>query len=197
MGLTDLLIALKKMLIKCTASMSLKVNPDTGDHEEDYEMPLYQEEYDDDTEPEQSETVPESPAPRKEENRPPHIFLMNTPERSDLTSQIPYLMIQLLSGEDKQDSESREEESKVKIRILIALYDDDGENGALQVLEIIERIRIMLLKGRLLDRQYMIQSPFDYEIYQDDTGVYYLGEINTVWSVPVIERTEYFIEETM
>ena len=191
MGIDGLLRALKKVLIQCTANMQLKVNPDTGDREEDFQYLIYTEGLD------KPEEAPEEKEPTAEAGRPPHVFLMNTPERSDLVSQIPYLMIQLLNGKDKRNADTGDEESTANVRILVATYNDDGEDGGLQVLEIIERIRIMLFKGRLLDQQYMIQHPFDYEIYPDDTGVYYLGEINTVWSVPTIERTAFFIEDCL
>lgn len=185
MGVDGLLQALKKMLILCTQNMKLKVNPDSGDYEEDFALPIYPEE------------APADRKPAAEEGRPPNVFLMNTPDRNDMISRIPYLLIQFLTGKDRKNADTGDEESTANIRILIATYNDDGEDGGMQVLEIIERIRIMLQKGRLLDQQYMLQMPFDYEVYPDDTGVYYLGEINTVWSLPLIERTEFFIEECL
>lgn len=191
MGIDGLLRALKKMLILCTQNMKLKVNPDSGDYEEDFELPLCP------TDTPEGEEPTANTKPVAEPGRPPNVFLMNTPDRSDMISRIPYLMIQFLSGKDKRNADIGDEESTVNIRILIAIYNDDGEDGGLQVLEIIERIRILLQKGRLLDQQYMLQMPFDYEVYPDDTGVYYLGEINMVWSIPRIERTAFFIEECL
>lgn len=183
MGVDGLLRALKKVLLLCTQHMKLKVNPDSGDYEEDFELPTGM--------AEESEVK----KPVAEAGRAPKVFLMNTPERNDMLSQIPYLLIQFLTGKDKRDADTGDEESTVNVRIIIALYDDDGEDGGMQVLEVIERIRIMLQKGRLLDQQYMLQLPFDYEVYPDDTGAYYLGEINMVWSIPGIERTAFYIEE--
>lgn len=183
MGVIDLLLALKRILIRITKEMRLKVNIDTGFYEETTEPVDYLEE------------LPQEPVERKHKKRAPNVYLMNLPERSDLISRIPYILIQVVDGEDGLDKGSLD--STVAVRFIIATYNDDGEEGGLQVLEIIERIRIAFEKGILLDQQFTMQMPFQWKNYTDDTGVYYLGEINTVWSIPAIRRTELSIEDAM
>ena len=222
MGVDALLRALKAAFERATREMRLKVNPDTGIHEEDMDRPLYPEEYPEPEEPPEPEEDTgleefsemeeneggesgedgeerEIKPPRAPEKPPraPTIYLMNLPDREDLTGPIPYIILQVLTGKDKRDKESGDEQSTVDVRALIATYTDDGQDGGLQVLEIIERIRILLEKGRLLDDNYMLQMPFDWEIYPDDTGLYYLGEINMTWSVPGVERTAIRIEDIL
>ena len=203
MGVDALLRALKAVFERATREMRLKVNPDTGIHEEDMDRPLYPEEYPEPEEPPEAGEAPEpegypemegwndggdepeTEPPRAPEKptRAPTIYLMNLPEREDLTSPIPYIILQVLKGKDKRDKESGDEQSTADVRALIATYNDDGQEGGLQVLEIIDN--------------YVLQLPFDWEIYPDDTGVYYLGEINMTWSVPGVERTAIRIEDIL
>lgn len=126
------------------------------------------------------------------EDRAPDVYVMNLPEREDLFSRIPYILIQPLDGDDSQ-KEGEQPYSQVKVRLLIALYNKDAQEGGLQALEIIERLRVWMQKGRLLANQYMLQMPWHWEFYEDDTGVYHLGEIRTVWSLPEIKNTNYIM----
>ena len=135
------------------------------------------------------------PETREPKKRAPGVYRMNLPDRSDWISLIPYVLIQFLSSKDKYNKDERDRQSTADVRVLIATYCADGEDGGLQVLEIIERIRIHLQTGMLLDGNFMLQMPFDTEVYPDDTGNYFLGQIDMTWSIPVIERTECFIED--
>lgn len=200
MSITDLLRALKAEIEQCLTGMLLEVNPDTGEYEEDHNQPL--EPPDEWGPPSLPEDDPEYQSDTREEReteedkkRPPAVYLMNLPERSDYLSRIPYILIQLLSSKDKYNEDQKDRQSTADIRVLIAVYCQDGEDGGLQVLEIIERIRIHLQSGMLLDKNYMLQMPFDSTVYSDDTGNYFLGEINMTWSVPIVERSELYIED--
>lgn len=203
MGITELLQALKSEIKRCLAGMRLEVNPDTGEYEEDHNPPL--EPADEWGPPELPEDDPEYGADtqagwereteKEPKKRPPGVYLMNLPERSDWYSLIPYVLIQFLISKDKYNKDEHDQQSTADVRVLIATYCSDGEDGGLQVLEIIERIRIHLQSGMLLDGNYMLQKPFEGEVYPDDTGNYFLGEINMTWSIPVIERSEMHIED--
>ena len=185
MGITDLLEALKNEIQNALKGMLLEVNPSTGDYEEDHNLPL---------EPDLESERPERPEQEKK-RRPPTVYKMNLPEREDYLSRIPYVLIQFLSSKDELEKDENDRQSIANIRVLIAIYDSDGEDGGLRVLEIIERIRLRLQAGMLLDQNFMLQMPFNAEVYPDDTGNYFLGEINMVWSIPTIDRTKYYIEE--
>ncbi|MBQ9269670.1 MAG: hypothetical protein IJ206_09165 [Oscillospiraceae bacterium] len=201
MGVTELLQALKAEIKKCLAGMLLEVNPSTGEREEAHNLPL--EPYDEWGPPEPPEDDPECgtdiqtdrETEKEPKKRPPDVYLMNLPERSDWYSRIPYVIIRFLNVKDRYNKDEKDQQATVNVRVLIATYCSDGEDGGLQVLEIIERIRIHLESGMLLDENYMLQSPFDGEVYPDDTGNYFLGEINMTWSIPIIERSEFHIED--
>ena len=205
-----LLKALKKVVEAVTEDMYLEVNPNTGWYEETATLPL-DPEPEEPERPDAEEPPPEEPKPELWEEdfdpgeretrkqRPPEVYIMNLPDRSDTTSRIPYILIQFLSGRDKRaDQENgRDKQSTADIRFLIATYNTDGQEGGLQVLGILERIRFVLQKGEMLESNYTLQNTMDYEVYPDDTGRYFLGEMDTTWSIPTVERTCCSVEEAL
>ena len=122
-----------------------------------------------------------------EKERAANVYKMGLPEKDDNTQQIPYILLKVLTGEDgKEDLQPKS--SKVRVRMLIATYSQDGERGPLALLNLILRIRERLQKQHIIGGRFCLEYPFEYIIYQDTTPPYYLGEIMTIWSIPTIER---------
>ena len=122
-----------------------------------------------------------------EKERAAKVYKMGLPEKDDSTQQIPYILLKVLTGEDgKEDLQPKS--SKVRVRMLVAVYSQDGERGPLALLNLILRIRERLQKQHIIGGRFCLEYPFEYIIYQDTTPPYYLGEIMTIWSIPTIER---------
>ena len=125
--------------------------------------------------------------PATEKERAAKVYKMGLPEKDDTTQQIPYILLKVLTGaDDKADNEPKE--SGVKVRIVIATYSQDGEQGPMAPLNLILRIRERLQKQHIIGGRFCLEYPFEYIVYQDTTPPYYLGEIMTNWSIPTIER---------
>lgn len=123
--------------------------------------------------------------PQKE--RPPEVHKMRLPNKEAETKQIPYILLQFLTGKDEQ-KEGEEPESECKIRIVVATYSEDCGEGAMDVLNILTRLRISLLKDGIVGGQFLIKEPLEYIVYPDSTAPYYLGEMLTIWEMPEITR---------
>lgn len=119
--------------------------------------------------------------------RAANIHKMKLPSKDAETKQIPYILLQFLTGKDTQE-EGQYSESECQIRIVVATYSEDGSEGALDVLNVLTRIRSSLLKEGVISKQFLIKKPLEYIVYPDDTAPYYLGEMITVWNIPSIER---------
>lgn len=119
--------------------------------------------------------------------RAANIHKMKLPSKDAETKQIPYILLQFLTGKDTQE-EGRYSESECQIRIVVATYSEDGSEGALDVLNILTRIRNSLLKEGIIAKQFLIKKPLEYIVYPEDTAPYYLGEMITIWSIPSVER---------
>ena len=119
--------------------------------------------------------------------RPPNVYLMNVPKKEDEIQQIPYILIKYLNGKDDQQSGSNTE-SEARVRIIIATYSEDGQEGAMALLNVMERLRQNLLKDREIGGQFRLIMPTESLAYPDNTTPYYLGEIMTLWTLPAIEQ---------
>ena len=71
-----------------------------------------------------------------EKERAAKVYKMGLPEKDDSTQQIPYILLKVLTGEDgKEDLQPKS--SKVRVRMLVAVYSQDGERGPLALLNLI------------------------------------------------------------
>lgn len=73
------------------------------------------------------------------------------------------------------------------VRIVAATYSEDGSEGATCVLNLLNRIRIALLKDNVIAERYMLKLPLEMIVYPDSTAPYYLGEMMTIWDIPIVE----------
>ena len=88
----------------------------------------------------------------------------------------------------KSDADEPEEDS-CKVRIIFAVYSENGQDGPLALLNLMLRVRSELKKaGAVGGGQFVLEMPLEYIVYQDTTPPYYMGEMVTNWSLPVVQR---------
>lgn len=124
---------------------------------------------------------------KESKERPIQVHLMNLPKKEDEIQQVPYILIKHLTGKDDQ-IEGNLTDSGCMVRIIVATYAEDAEEGGMALLNVISRIRYNLLKDRLIASQFQLRMPLETITYPEDTRPYYLGELMTSWSLPSIER---------
>lgn len=118
--------------------------------------------------------------------RVPNVYKMRLPSKNDETNQIPYVLLQFLKSTVKQEP-GELPLCEAMVRIIGATYNEDGEEGALGVLNLLTRIQSGLLRDGVIAERYLIRSPVELIVYPDNTPPYYLGEMMTTWEIPVIE----------
>lgn len=128
-----------------------------------------------------------TPDERKAPYRPIRAYTHAIPPGADPDSRIPYVLVQLLGGEDKEDRRAGRTESIAEVRMILALYDEDTKEGRRAVINIISKLRNDLQSKGVLGC-YEITEPFRFQVLSDDTGLYHIGEIATVWKIPGIQR---------
>jgi len=129
--------------------------------------------------------------------RAPEVHLIRLPDKDAEINRIPYILLQFLTGTDEQQP-GDDPDSECKIRIIVATYSDNDSEGSMDVLNIITRLRITLLKAGEVGKQFLLRKPLEYLVYPDDTRPYFFGELMTVWEMPIIQRevhTHYVDEE--
>lgn len=132
------------------------------------------------------ETKVRTGTPTRKE-RAARVYQMGLPKKDDNTQQVPYILLKVLTGADEKE-EQQPKSSEVRVRMIVATYSQDGEQGPLALLNLILRIRERLQKQHIIGGRFCLEYPFEYLLYQDTTPPYYLGEIMTIWSIPTIER---------
>lgn len=116
------------------------------------------------------------------------VYKMGLPEPDDVQQKVPYILVKFLTGTDEKAANEPEEDS-CKVRIIFAVYSEDGQDGPLALLNLILRVRSELKKaGTIGGGQFALQLPLEYIVYQDTTPPYYMGEMVTNWTLPTIQR---------
>ena len=109
--------------------------------------------------------------------RPAAVYKMGLPEADDAQQKVPYILVKFLTGTDD------------KVRIIFAVYSENGQDGPLALLNLMLRVRSELKKaGAVGGGQFVLEMPLEYIVYQDTTPPYYMGEMVTNWSLPVVQR---------
>lgn len=143
--------------------------------------------------PVKNKTLPTVSCPREKAatdaitHRAAEVHLMRLPDKDAEENRIPYILLQLITGTDT-GAQGQQEDSEAKVRIIIATYSENDSEGALDVLNLITRIRVALLKAGEIGQQFLLRKPLEYLVYPDDTRPYFFGEIMTIWEMQTIKR---------
>lgn len=121
--------------------------------------------------------------------RSPVVFKMRVPDTDPNAEKAPCVLLQVTEGSDIQP-EGEKLSSTAGVRIVFMVYCKDEQEGGMMLLEVMERFRIELLKKVYLNNQFMLNTKagMDTSIYSDNTAPYYVGEINTTWIMPAVQR---------
>lgn len=126
----------------------------------------------------------------EQQYRAAEVHLMRLPDSAAAKKKAPYIIHQLITGKDIQPAGEDESASAV-IRSIFCVYNNSNEEeGALMLLNLMERLRIRLLKQVVIGRQYQLDLSTGLEtlIYPDDTAPYYAGEMVSTWKLPAVRR---------
>ena len=128
-------------------------------------------------------------AEEEPQERPAEVHLMRLPDSSAAKKKAPYIIHQVITGKDEQKPGKRQT-SSAEVRSIFCVYDPDEEEGSLLLLNLMERVRIALLKQGVLDNRYQLDLEAGLETvsYPDDTAPYYAGEMASRWRLPGIVR---------
>lgn len=128
-------------------------------------------------------------ADEKQGYRTADIYLMCLPDGTAATKKAPYVLHQLITGMDRQPQGQRAE-STAKVRSICCVYSDDEQEGGLMLLNLMERMRIALLKQVVIGNQFTLDLDAGLEtmVYPDDTAPYFVGEMLSTWELPAVER---------
>ena len=105
------------------------------------------------------------------------------------TKKAPYVLHQIITGMDQQPQGQRVT-SSAKVRSICCVYNDDEQEGGLMLLNLMERIRVALLRQVVIGEQFTLdlEAGLEVLVYPDDTAPYFVGEMISTWILPPVER---------
>lgn len=132
----------------------------------------------------------------KPECRPPEVYKMRLPHTDATKKYVPYILLQLVTSKDEQQ-EGELSKSSALVRFIFCVYGDDEQEGALSLLNVMETIRIELLKKTVIGGRFCLDRKAGVEtlIYPDNTAPFYAGEMMGTFYLPPIEREVNFEKE--
>lgn len=134
--------------------------------------------------------VSEQSGDKNNAGRAAEVHLMRLPDSKAAKKKAPYILHQLITGADKQLS-GHDPEATAVVRSVFCVYNDNEEEGALSLVELMERLRIAMLKEIVISKRYMLdinEAKLETLIYPEDTYPYYAGEMISTWKLPPVER---------
>lgn len=125
----------------------------------------------------------------EQKSRATDVYLMRLPDSTAATKKAPYIIHQLVTSKDTQPTGRQESGSSV-VRSVFCVYCENEQEGALHLLNLMERLRIRLLQQVIIGQQYQLDLEAGVEmlIYPEDSAPYYAGEMSTTWKMPSVER---------
>lgn len=121
--------------------------------------------------------------------RPADVYLMRLPDGNSATKKAPYVLHQIITGMDQQPQGQRVT-SSAKVRSICCVYNDDEQEGGLMLLNLMDRIRVALLRQVVIGEQFTLdlEAGLEVLVYPDDTAPYFVGEMISTWILPPVER---------
>lgn len=125
----------------------------------------------------------------EQEYRAADNYLMRLTDSSAAKKKAPYIIHQIVTGKDGQPK-GEKEYARASTRSIFCVYNDDEQEGALALLNLMERVRICLLKQVVIGHQFELDLEAGLEtfVYTEDTAPFYAGEMMGTWKLPAIKR---------
>ncbi len=125
-------------------------------------------------------------------NPPPRaaaVYKMRLVKSSAAMKAAPYIIHQIITGKDVKLPGARQN-GRVTVRSIFAVYNEDEQAGALQLLDLMEALREALLTKVVLEKKYQLDLETGLEtlIYPNETFPFYSGEMMSTWYLQSIER---------
>lgn len=123
------------------------------------------------------------------ETRAPAVHLMRLPDSRSVTKIAPYILIRYVTSISKE-ADGQKTEYNAVIRMIFCVYGKDEEEGALNLVNVMDSVRIKLLKKVVVGKCFRLDKEKGLEslVYEDDTAPYYAGEMVGTFQLPPIER---------
>jgi len=93
----------------------------------------------------------------------------------------PLIIVRPMDGDGDND------ESRVQVKLLFGTQSED-DSGFIDVLNLMERVRILLMRQRIIDRKFQIEPNWKWQFLEDQPEPQWICQAITTWTLPQIRQ---------
>lgn len=122
--------------------------------------------------------------------RAAEIHKMRLPDASSAKKKTPYIIHQVVTSKTVQPPGERFPVTSTVIRSVFAVYGTDEQEGALSLLNLMDRLQIELERQVVIGEQFQLDLNAGIEtmVYPENTAPYFIGEMSTTWNHRAVRR---------
>lgn len=119
----------------------------------------------------------------------PAVYMLHLPDKELEKPRVPYVLVQFAGARDFLD-EHRERACEIKARFVVAAYNPENPATSLGALEILERLRVGLLRFPLVADRFTLDEAagIEREVYAADEPPYFFGALRAVYRAPAVDK---------
>ena len=114
----------------------------------------------------------------------PGVHLGALPSKTEATrdnSVYPLIIIRPIEGDSDKD------EATARVKLIFGTQSED-DSGFVDVLNLMERVRILLMRQRIIDKKYRIESSWKWTFMEDQPEPQWVCHAITTWTLPQIRQ---------
>lgn len=125
----------------------------------------------------------------KMQARAPEVYQMRVPHSDSAHKYVPYIIVQFIDSQHVQNEE-KQPLYTAEVRFIFAVYSEDEQEGAIMLLNVMDRVQEKLLKTVQIGSYSLlnVHQPLEALVYPDYTPPYYAGEMVGTFILPPIGR---------
>ncbi len=122
--------------------------------------------------------------------REPEGYRMRLPQSSSAKKLAPYYIVKLAKSNQFHIPGEPKPKHTADVRIIGCVYCDDESLGSMMLLNLLERIKIHIMKQTKVGRTFVLDpnEPFEMIPYDEDTAPYFAGELIGTFQLPPIQQ---------
>ncbi|MRN51988.1 hypothetical protein [Paenibacillus monticola] len=93
----------------------------------------------------------------------------------------PLIIIRPMEGDSDKD------ESRAQVKLLFGTQSED-DSGFIDVLNLMERVRILLMRQRIIDKKFRIEPDWKWKFLEDQPEPQWICQAVTTWTLPQIRQ---------
>lgn len=93
----------------------------------------------------------------------------------------PLIIVRPMEGDSDND------ESRAQVKLIFGTQSED-DSGFIDVLNLMERVRILLFRQRIINKKFRIEPDWKWKFLEDQPEPQWICQALTTWSLPQIKQ---------